>query len=90
VREFNEKYAELIIRDNGIGIAPEELPHIFEPFYRSERSLHMYKSGSGLGLPLVKEMVKRHKGSIHIQSAPNKGTAITVHLPLAVPRPEED
>ncbi len=83
VRELNERYAELIIRDNGIGIAPEELQHVFEPFYRSERSLHMYKTGSGLGLPLVKEMVKRHKGSIQIQSAPDQGTAITVHLPLA-------
>jgi signal transduction histidine kinase len=43
----------------------------------------MYKSGSGLGLPLVKEMIKRHKGSVHIESAPDKGTTITVHLPLA-------
>jgi two-component system sensor histidine kinase CiaH len=85
-RELNENYAELIIRDNGIGIAPEELSHIFEPFYRSERSLHMYKSGTGLGLPLVKEMIKRHKGSIHIESAPDKGTTITVHLPLAAHR----
>jgi signal transduction histidine kinase len=83
LREMNEKYAELIIRDTGVGIAPEELPHVFEPFYRSERSFHMDKTGSGLGLPLVKEMIKRHKGSIHVESAPGKGTSITVHLPLA-------
>jgi signal transduction histidine kinase len=88
VRELNDSYAELIIRDNGVGIDPAELSRIFEPFYRSERSLHMYKSGSGLGLPLVKEMIKRHKGSIRIESAPDKGTAITVHLPLTLRKGE--
>jgi signal transduction histidine kinase len=83
LRELNEQYAELIIRDTGVGIAPDELPHVFEPFYRSERSFHMDKTGSGLGLPLVKEMIKRHRGSINIESAQGKGTTITVHLPLA-------
>ena len=76
-------HAILIIEDNGIGISPEDLPHVFEPFYRGERSLHMYTAGSGLGLPLAKEIVRRHKGTIHIDSAPKKGTVITVKLPLA-------
>lgn len=78
--------AEIVVVDNGIGIAPDELHHVFEPFYRSERSLHMYKSGSGLGLPLVKEIVKRHHGTIHVESTPNKGTSITVQLPLVAGR----
>lgn len=82
LRPHDERQAELSIRDYGIGIAPAELEHIFEPFYRSERSLHMHKSGSGLGLPLAKEIVKRHKGSIHVASELDQGTMVTVFLPL--------
>ncbi len=91
LQELNDNYAELIIRDTGVGIAASELPHVFEPFYRSERSFHMDKTGSGLGLPLVKEMIKRHKGSINIESAQGKGTTITVKLPLAqIKNPENN
>lgn len=79
----DSRNAELVVRDNGIGIAPKDLPYIFEPFYRSENSLHMHQQGTGLGLPLVREIVKRHRGTIHIDSAPGKGTAVAIKLPLA-------
>jgi signal transduction histidine kinase len=80
---IRERKGVLQVRDTGVGIAPEELPYIFEPFYRSERSLHMHQQGNGLGLPLVREIAKRHNGSIDIQSVVGKGTTVTVIIPLA-------
>lgn len=78
-----EKKGELIVRDTGVGIAPEELKYVFEPFYRSDKSLHMHQQGNGLGLPLVREIVKRHRGSIDIQSVVGKGTTVVILVPLA-------
>lgn len=80
-----ENKGELIIRDTGVGISAEELPYIFEPFYRSDKSLHMYQQGNGLGLPLVREIAKRHGGSIDIQSVVGKGTTVTILIPLYRP-----
>jgi signal transduction histidine kinase len=81
--DFSEKKGELIVRDTGIGIPQKDLPYIFEPFYRSNKSLHMHQHGNGLGLPLVREIVKRHGGSIEIKSVVNQGTSVTILLPLA-------
>jgi DNA-binding response OmpR family regulator len=77
------KKANVIVRDTGVGIVQEDLPYIFEPFYRSDKSIHMHKQGNGLGLPLVREIVKRHRGFIDIQSVRGKGTSVTVSIPLA-------
>ncbi|OGY98845.1 MAG: hypothetical protein A2855_01575 [Candidatus Liptonbacteria bacterium RIFCSPHIGHO2_01_FULL_57_28] len=81
--DAEKKNGRLVVRDTGVGIAPEDLPYIFEPFYRSDKSLHMYQQGAGLGLPLVREIAKRHGGSIDIQSSLGKGTMITISIPLA-------
>lgn len=81
-----DRQGELIVRDTGIGISPEDLPYIFEPFYRSDKSLHMYQQGNGLGLAMVREIVKRHDGSINVQSERGHGTTVTVSIPAA-PRP---
>lgn len=67
----------LTVRDSGAGIRPRDLPHIFEPFYRGSGS------GLGLGLPIAKELVNAHGGSIEVQSAPGKGSVFTVHFPEA-------
>ncbi len=69
------------VQDTGIGIASEDLTHIFEPFYRAERSRTRERGGSGLGLAIVFEMVKLHRGSIGVQSNVGAGTTVTVSLP---------
>jgi len=69
----------LSVSDNGIGIAETDLPHIFERFYRCDRSRS--KTGSGLGLCLVKAIVKSHGGDINVFSQPGQGSRFEVKLP---------
>ena len=73
----------LEVRDNGIGITQEDLFHIFEPFYRADMSRvrKIKKSGSGLGLTIINEIVRVHHGKIQIQSALRKGTHVQVYIP---------
>lgn len=73
---------EVEVRDTGIGIAEEELPRIFERFYKVDQSRSASGGGSGLGLPLVKKIVEIHEGSIQVTSRPGEGTAsiVTLHL----------
>jgi signal transduction histidine kinase len=77
----------LSVSDNGIGIAQEDLFHIFEPFYRADTSRvrRVRKTGSGLGLTIVNEIVRVHHGRINIQSALRKGTTVSVSLPSGLP-----
>lgn len=70
------------ITDTGIGIAPEDQPHIFEKFYRSKSG---HNQGVGLGLSLVKNIVERHNGTINVESIPNQGTTFTICFPLNHP-----
>jgi len=72
----------LRVRDNGIGIAPEMLPHIFELFTQAERSLDRSRGGLGIGLTLVQRIVEMHKGRVEVFSVMGKGTEFVVHLPL--------
>jgi PAS domain S-box-containing protein len=70
------------IADEGIGIAKEDLPHIFERFYRSDRAKKTHEFGTGLGLSIVKEMVAAHGGTITVESAVDQGSTFTVRFPL--------
>jgi CheY-like chemotaxis protein len=73
-------YATLTVADNGVGIPPEDIERIFEPFYTKKT---MGKSGTGLGLAVVWGTVKDHQGRIDIKSAEGKGTEITLYFPAA-------
>jgi heavy metal sensor kinase len=69
----------LVIKDSGVGIAAEELPRIWQRFYRADRSRS--EQGLGLGLSLVKAIVEAHGGQVEAQSAPGIGSTFTVRLP---------
>lgn len=69
------------INDNGRGIPPEDLPHIFDELYRGENARGL--PGSGLGLALVRRIIELHNGSIEVQSRPQQGTMVRVHLPAS-------
>jgi signal transduction histidine kinase len=78
-REF---FAIIRITDFGIGIPEEELAHIFEPFYRVDKSRAKDTGGYGLGLSLCKTIMEAHDGKIEIQSRPEEGTTISLFFPL--------
>ncbi|HZY04875.1 MAG TPA: HAMP domain-containing sensor histidine kinase [Anaeromyxobacteraceae bacterium] len=71
------------VRDRGIGIDPQDLSRLFIPFFRTDRSRARGSGGVGLGLALAKRIVEAHGGSIAVESAPGKGTAVRVRVPAA-------
>ena len=73
----------LRVADHGIGIDPEDLPHVFDRFYRGSLAQEHVDEGSGLGLPLARAIVEAHAGRIAIESRPGEGTAVSISLPLA-------
>ena len=75
--------AVLIVRDNGIGISAEALPHVFERFYRADKTRPRVTQGAGLGLSIVLAICQAHGGTARIHSVMETGTAVTVELPLA-------
>ena len=81
----NEKDVIIRIQDTGVGIPPEELPHIFDRFYRVDKARSREAGGAGLGLSIVRELVRRHQGSITVQSEFGSGTIFTIVFPA----PEE-
>jgi signal transduction histidine kinase/CheY-like chemotaxis protein len=80
---------EIEVSDNGTGLPPELLPHIFEPFVQGERKLHSSIGGLGIGLALVKNLAEMHGGSVTARSAGiGQGSTFTVRLPLAPQAPQ--
>jgi len=75
------RYVQIEITDNGIGIPKEELPHVFERFYRSSNISGTYDNGSGLGLAITKEIIEKHNGDIKIESSSGNWTKVTISLP---------
>jgi len=73
--------AVLVVRDTGIGIAPEHLPRLTERFYRVERARARAKGGSGLGLSIVKHGLQRHGGRLEIESEEGRGSTFTARFP---------
>ena len=74
--------ALLSVSDTGVGISEDDLPYVFERFFRSKRSRRANPGGSGLGLSIVRWIVEAHKGRITAESAPGKGSTFTVRLPV--------
>ena len=80
----NGKYAIAEVRDTGIGISPEDLPNVFERFYRADKARTRELGGVGLGLSIGRWITEVHAGSIEVQSAPGQGSIFQVRLPLAL------
>lgn len=76
-----EDVTEVRIRDTGNGIPPEDLPFIFERFYRADKSRNRLTGGAGIGLTITKSIVEAHKGNIQVQSKVNEGTEFIISLP---------
>lgn len=82
VRVDGKSYAQVQIADTGKGIAPKDLEHIFQYFYRSEQSRNRKSGGSGIGLALAQQFIRSHGGNIWADSTVGKGTTFTFILPL--------
>ena len=80
----SENLAAVKVSDTGIGISPEDLPHIFERFYRADQTRSRDRGGSGLGLAIVQSIVQEHQGSIEVESTPGKGSTFILKLPVAM------
>ena len=75
------------VRDTGMGIAPEDLPHLFQRFYRGQRASQSSVRGTGLGLSIVKEIVEAHGGTVEVESQVGVGSTFRVWLPVGVNDP---
>jgi len=76
-------WATVTVTDSGIGIPEQDLPHVFDRFFRGEGERQIQVSGTGLGLAIVKEIVELHGGRVTVESQVGVGTTFVVWLPLA-------
>ena len=72
---------EVTVSDTGEGIRPQDIPHIFERFYRGEKSRNRGTGGAGLGLAIARSIIQAHRGDIQVESKLGKGTRFTFHIP---------
>lgn len=82
-RTARPAHVTIAVEDRGLGIAAEDRPHVFEPFYRGREALSRQIQGSGLGLSLVARIVDAHGGRVTLESEPGRGSRFTLHLPAA-------
>jgi len=79
--EQGRNYVKFIVSDNGPGLSPEDLPRIFERFYRADKSRNRKSGGTGLGLAIVKHIMLSHGGFVRAASEPLKGVAFSMYFP---------
>ncbi len=79
---FYENYIKVSVSDSGIGIAPEDITKVFDKFQQIENSLNRKNGGTGLGLPIAKQLIEAHKGFIWVESEPNVGTTFSFIIPI--------
>ena len=70
------------VRDKGIGVDPHDIPRLFTPFFRTDRSRARGTGGVGLGLALARRIVEAHGGAIEVESAPGLGTTVRFRVPV--------
>jgi signal transduction histidine kinase len=83
VSESGRRMVLLAVADRGRGIDPNDLPHVFEPFFRGRAALDAQIHGSGLGLNLVKRVAEAHGGTAFVESVPGRGSTFMIRLPAA-------
>jgi len=87
--EENENEIVITIKDEGIGISKQDMPHIFEGFFRGQSGQTM-AGGQGIGLAVTRQIIEAHNGSISVESEPGAGTTFSVHLPKVNPQQPKD
>ena len=87
--ERDDGYAYISIKDTGVGIPEEDVPFIFDRFYKVDKARGGSETGTGLGLSIAWELAELHKGTILVESEVGKGTTFTIVIPIAPP-PEDD
>jgi CheY-like chemotaxis protein len=87
---WRESRVELSVRDTGVGIAPADLPRVFDRFHRAERTRARTHEGTGIGLALVRELVAMHGGTIRVDSVVEQGTTFTVSIPTGTAHLPQD
>ncbi len=78
--EFDGKYVKILVCDNGCGIPEKDLPHVKEKFYKANNTVR----GTGIGLAVADEIIKKHSGEINISSIPSQGTEVEIVLPVYI------
>ncbi len=84
-RDPTGRWAEIQIADTGTGIAPADLKRIFEPFFSTKAADATGLGGTGLGLPVCRDIVEAHKGRLRVESRPGQGATFTLRLPAVAP-----
>lgn len=79
---FYENYIKVSVKDSGIGISPDDLKKVFDQFQQIENSLNRKNGGTGLGLPIAKQLIEAHKGFIWVESEVNRGTTFSFAIPI--------
>lgn len=82
--ERSDYGAKFVVTDNGIGIAPEHIARLTERFYRVDKGKSRETHGTGLGLAIVRHVLLRHRGKLHIESVPDKGSVFTAEFPESI------